>query len=126
MPSLCLGTISDRGINSNQNPLHLIHRRLVISPIVERRCAPRLKRRHLLCQLASATVAQLMSDRRSPRRLITDPDLDSHRERPSANHSIDIGLGEGIGCQCSAAPAHRPKLITFEISGEAWALLRLS
>ena len=44
-----LPMITDR---LNQNPLHLIHRDLVIPPIIQRRRPRRLMRRHLLRQIA--------------------------------------------------------------------------
>src|ERR1017187_9996696 len=75
--------------------------------------------RHLLRELTTTAVAQVLSNASCPKGVIADPSLDPRGVRPSANHPVNIRLGHGIGRECSAAPAHSPKWIALEVAGEA-------
>lgn len=66
--------------NSNEDPLHLVHRHAII-PTIIKRCRPRrLMRCHLLRRLAPTAIAEILSDTRRPERVIPDSSLD-----PAAN-----------------------------------------
>jgi hypothetical protein len=52
----------------DENPLYLIHGHLVVTPIIQRRGTRGFMSRHLLCELAAATIAQVgTTNKRAPR-----------------------------------------------------------
>lgn len=53
-------------------------------------------RRHLLRELPPPTIAQVLSDSCRPERVIADSGFDSRLHSPPADHSVHIGLGEGV------------------------------
>lgn len=66
---------------SEQNSLHLIHRHLVVPPVIQRCGARRLVRRHLLSDLTTSAILDVLGDpsgsecvmsdlRRDPRRTV--------------------------------------------------------
>ncbi len=63
-------------------------------------------RRHLLRKLSPAAILQVLSNARSPERVITNPRLNSSLKRPPLDHPKYISLGEGIRREL---PRFRPR-----------------
>jgi hypothetical protein len=79
----------------DENSFNLIHRNLVVPPIVQSRRPRRFVSSHLLRELAPATIAQVLSDPRGPERVIADPSLDA--DDSTGSPPIHRYAGPGAG-----------------------------
>src|ERR1700685_1642059 len=74
-------------------------------------------RRHLLRELTATAIAQILCDSRRTEGVIADSGLDPRRDRPPANHSIDIRLGEGIGRQPPGPATRAAEKVALAVLG---------
>jgi hypothetical protein len=79
----------------NRNPLDLVERNFIISPVIELGCPRRFVVRDLLRDLEFTAVLEIRRDAGRAEGMIANPRFDAGRFRPSANDAVGVLLEEG-------------------------------
>ena len=89
----------------NRNPLDLVERNFIISPVIELGCPRRFVVRDLLRDLEFAAVFQIRGDAGCTESMIANPRFDAGRFRAPADDAVGVLLEEGIGCKLASLAA---------------------
>jgi hypothetical protein len=79
-------------------------------------------RGHLLCELATTAVAEVLSNASRTKRVIANSSPNASTQGLPSDHPIHVGLGEGIGRQNPRLTSRAAKQVALEIVRDAGGL----
>jgi len=103
----------------NRNPLDLVERNFIISPVIELGCPRRFVVRDLLRDLEFTAVFQIRDDAGCTESMIANPRFDAGRFRAPADDAVGVLLEEGIGCKLAGLAAGGAEEIAVDVIGDA-------
>ena len=104
---------------SEQDSFHLIHRHLIIAPIIQGSRPRRFVRCHLLRDFPPTAVLQVLRDSCGPERVIPNLRSNAGGQGPPPNHPKYIGLRDRIPCGRFGSPRHGPEQVALGLIGES-------
>jgi len=102
----------------NRNPLDLVERNFIISPVIELGCPRRFVVRDLLRDLEFTAVFQIRGDAGCTESMIANPRFDAGRFRAPADDAVGVLLEEGIGCELAGLAAGGTEEIAVDVIGD--------
>jgi len=103
----------------NRNPLDLVERNFIISPVIELGCPRRFVVRDLLRDLEFTAVFQIRGDAGCTESMIANPRFDAGRFRAPADDAVGVLLEEGIGGKLASLAAGTAEEIAVDVIGDA-------